>query len=363
MPYLNPPTSSYPPPQPQQQYALQQPPRSLQGAAFSNGGRTYKLEVVQQPVRARMCGFGDKDRRPITPPPCIRLTVYDEATGKEIDPNEIDAQYFVLTVDLWNSDGNQEVNLVRHSNTSPAVSISAATTTAYPPPAERPVFGIFNPLQLAAYYRTMGDHVSANQLAVQAGLPPPGYAAPPTYQQQSPSAQTSISNGFSQQQPSPSYVQAATIPIHIPTPTAGMFTRNLIGSLAVNAFKLNDDQGKLGLWFVLQDLSVRTEGNFRLKCNFVDVGAHDGSSGVAGSVGSSAAAMVGGAAGQLNTGKAPVLATTYSDTFQVYSAKKFPGVIESTPLSKAFAGQGIKIPIRKDGPKSIANAEEYANDE
>lgn len=127
-----------------------------------------------------------------------------------------------------------------------------------------------------------------------------------------------------------------------------MFTRNLIGSLAVNAFKLSDDLGERGLWFILQDLSVRTEGNFRLKCSFVDVGAHDTS---------------GLGLRQLNTGKAPVLATTYSETFQVYSAKKFPGVIESTPLSKAFAGQGIKIPIRKDGPKTVINAEEYANDE
>lgn len=50
----------------------------------------------------------------------------------------------------------------------------------------------------------------------------------------------------------------------------------------------------------------------------------------------------------LNKGRAPVLAWTFSDKFQVYSAKKFPGVIESTPLSKAFAAQGIKIPIRKD---------------
>lgn len=32
----------------------------------------------------------------------------------------------------------------------------------------------------------------------------------------------------------------------------------------------------------------------------------------------------------------------------MYSAKKFPGVCESTPLSKTFAAQGIKIPIRKD---------------
>lgn len=50
----------------------------------------------------------------------------------------------------------------------------------------------------------------------------------------------------------------------------------------------------------------------------------------------------------VNRGKTPVLAWVFSDKFQVYSAKKFPGVIESTPLSKAFAQQGIKIPIRKD---------------
>ena len=53
--------------------------------------------------------------------------------------------------------------------------------------------------------------------------------------------------------------------------------------------------------------------------------------------------------GGLNRGKAPVLAHVFSDKFQVYSAKKFPGVIESTSLSKTFAAQGIKIPIRKDG--------------
>lgn len=45
---------------------------------------------------------------------------------------------------------------------------------------------------------------------------------------------------------------------------------------------------------------------------------------------------------------APCLASIYSNPFKVFSAKKFPGVVESTPLSKAFANQGIKIPIRKD---------------
>jgi hypothetical protein len=51
---------------------------------------------------------------------------------------------------------------------------------------------------------------------------------------------------------------------------------------------------------------------------------------------------------RVNQGKVMILASTFSDVFSVYSAKKFPGVCESTPLSKTFASQGIKIPIRKD---------------
>ena len=57
------------------------------------------------------------------------------------------------------------------------------------------------------------------------------------------------------------------------------------------------------------------------------------------------------AAQSLNDDTAPVLASAFSKVFQVFSAKKFPGVIESTSLSKCFATQGIKIPIRKDGPR------------
>jgi len=44
---------------------------------------------------------------------------------------------------------------------------------------------------------------------------------------------------------------------------SGMFTRNLIGSLTASAFKLTDPDNKIGVWFILQDLSVRTEGSFR----------------------------------------------------------------------------------------------------
>lgn len=122
----------------------------------------------------------------------------------------------------------------------------------------------------------------------------------------------------------------------------GMFTRNLIGSLAASAFRLTDENERIGIWFILQDLSVRTEGHFRLRFSFVNV----------------APPTPTGSGAMVNTGKAPVLASCFSDVFTVYSAKKFPGVWESTTLSKTFASQGIKIPIRKEGANNKANEDD-----
>ncbi|KAF1360329.1 hypothetical protein EJ07DRAFT_116244 [Lizonia empirigonia] len=217
-----------------------------------------RLRVDQQPIRARMCGFGDKDRRPITPPPCIRLIMCDAATGQEVDANEIDTTFYTLVVDLWHEDISRGAcNLVRHSSAAPTVSIIVA-------------------------------------------------------------------------QPS----------------TSSNHTRNLIGQISVNAFKLNDPDGKPGFWFVLQDLSVRTEGTFRLKFMIFNIGSGENMNSIIG-----------------HGDKTPMLASCFSDPFTVYSAKKFPGVIESTTLSKCFAQQGIKIPIRKDGPRTLANQAEFDADD
>ncbi|KAJ5644473.1 Velvet complex subunit B [Penicillium longicatenatum] len=284
-------------------------------------GRLWSLQVVQQPIRARMCGFGDKDRRPITPPPCIRLIVRDAQTDKEIDINEIDTSFYVLTVDLWNAEGTNEVNLVKHSATSP--SISTAMSSSYPPPPQS-----MSPTYPPGYGQPYGNPV---------GYPPVNnyYGAP----------QMQYQNAYNQQVGYPQYgypPQAQMQPAMSPAPAVtggpgGMFTRNLIGSLSASAFRLTDPDNKIGVWFILQDLSVRTEGSFRLKMSFVNVGTQ--------STETSNGAPV------INHGTAPVLASVFSEPFQVFSAKKFPGVIESTQLSKCFALQGIKIPIRKDGVK------------
>ena len=202
--------------------------------------------------------------------------------------SEIDTSYYVLTVDLWSVDGSKEVNLVRHSATSP--SISATTSSSYPPPpAQPPNFpygppmtqvhvglaqGYPQPGQYGAYPPASGaQYPPASQAYPQhpsypaAGGPPPeqrpeqtqsyyttagGTPITPTNYYNSPSQGPllSPSNGIMQTQD----------PRSAP---AGMFTRNLIGSLCVSAFKLTDPEGKLGVWFILQDLSVRTEGAFR----------------------------------------------------------------------------------------------------
>lgn len=402
--------------------------------SFTEGDRRYELQVIQQPMRARMCGFGDKDRRPITPPPCIRLAITDVRSGKEIDCNDIDHGMFVLNVDLWNEDGSKEVNLVRHATTSsPTIGTSHQnsygniTTVGQGYDAHDVNQGALaqqysNPQikyegQALSYPGPTNPPAQYNAYPGQSQIPP--YSQPqfnqapyteggtghinsivPTtnnresYQSQSrysnaPQQPTYYSGGQIHQQgqqplggpvrPMPTNDQflEAERPLVLPPsfndyslthtsspltnypiprgtqtahPPTGMFTRNLIGSLACSAFRLTDPNDRIGIWFVLQDLSVRTEGNFRLRFSFVNVGLPPP---VPGMVTSSPMPLGNGNGNgngvNLNTKKAPILAACFSEVFTVFSAKKFPGVVESTNLSKCFATQGIKIPIRKDG--------------
>ncbi len=300
--------------------------------ARRDDGYRYELVVEQQPVRARMCGFGDKDRRPITPPPCIRLVVRN-SKGQKIDVNDLDGTSFVLMVDLWHEDSSRAVNLVRHSSSAPTISISSSTVTSYPPLRESPVY--MTPAMVSQYNGYDMPVPMPPRPVMPYGQPPlpsdyyGSAQAPPSYP---PYASPS---GYGQSQ--------VAMPVVAAPSSNHNHTRNLIGMNAVNACRLNDPEGKPGFWFILQDLSVRTEGTFRLKISMCDIGTRGGAP---------------AAIGQ----KFPILATNFSAPFTVYSAKKFPGVIESTPLSKCFAQQGIKIPIRKDGPKNLSNQSEYDAD-
>jgi hypothetical protein len=121
--------------------------------------------------------------------------------------------------------------------------------------------------------------------------------------------------------------------------------RALLGATHGTANRLRDNNQQQGIFFIYPDLSVRSEGVFRLKFRMYDI---NHSQGLFEPVSSA-------------DKDAPCLAAAFSEPFTVHSAKKFPGVCESTELSKAFATQGIKIPIRKDdgGGKRKRNGDDW----
>ncbi|KAG0277712.1 hypothetical protein BGZ95_005489 [Linnemannia exigua] len=106
-------------------------------------------------------------------------------------------------------------------------------------------------------------------------------------------------------------------------------TRILMGAVVVSPTLLLNENNQMGWYFSFPDLSVRTEGVYTLKFSLMQFANFDFDE-----RGGSHASML--------------IAEETSEPFTVYSAKKFPGMTESTELSKAFARQGLKIPIRND---------------
>ncbi|KAJ8658696.1 hypothetical protein O0I10_005736 [Lichtheimia ornata] len=194
----------------------------------------FQLVVVQQPVRARSCGFGEKDKRPIDPP--VILQLHKETQGTLHRVSTVDnVGLFVVQCQLYSEDGKHLCDHVFH----PA--------TIHPP---------------------------------QQGV-------------------------LSFQEP--------------------VLYRNLLGVVVSNGYQLLDIHGDPGIFFVFQDLSVRTEGRYRLKFLFIDLSA-----------------------GEPLTMSTQVLNEVFSDPFTVYTPKTFPGMTDSTTLSRSFANQGIKLSIRKE---------------
>ncbi|KAI8805297.1 velvet factor-domain-containing protein [Cladochytrium replicatum] len=97
-------------------------------------------------------------------------------------------------------------------------------------------------------------------------------------------------------------------------------TRSTTGSMVSSLYRLKGIDGKEGAFFVFPDLGVRMEGIYRLKFSLYEI---------------------------VNS-EIYFCISIISDIFNVYAAKKFPGMEESTQLSRTFAEQGLKIRIRKE---------------
>jgi hypothetical protein len=108
------------------------------------------------------------------------------------------------------------------------------------------------------------------------------------------------------------------------TPTPISVADSLTGTLVSSIYRLNDENGQEGGFFIFGDLSVKVEGLFVLRFSLFD--KRD-------------------------------LETFYvtsidSAPFHVIQAKDFIGTVESTPLTKAFCNQGARLRLRK-APQSL----------
>jgi hypothetical protein len=190
-----------------------------------------KLYIEQQPKAARSCGFGERDRRVIDPPPILSIKVYEndwsvpkgeERKGRELSLQEIkDSDRFstaVIHVTIWDETEQREMSL-------------------------------------------MPEEYNVQQ-------------------------------------------------------------RRLMGTTANTAFLSNNPDG---YYFHFSDLSCRTAGRFKLRFTLV-IPFHDPSRPFA---------------------PCPFEDVIFSDTFQVYNAKDFPGMQASTWLARRLKDQGCLISIKK----------------
>ncbi|KAF8812211.1 hypothetical protein BYT27DRAFT_7132530 [Phlegmacium glaucopus] len=414
-----------------------------------SGRKHYSLEVVQQPLRARMCGFGDKDRRPLAPAAVAKMVVRRE-DDSIVDVDDLDCSFFLVTVDLWSADGQHEMNLVLHpssteryaphsSSKSKRRGTSTSATNHRPTPAghstptpshyrpsettvSTPSISAHAPYGNQGYYMPQPhDNISYPPGVPYGPLPPDpsagwGYSppiapadrstgfppsalpaarpelevlpyrawntdtayAPVPYanQELDPALQAPSSPGtpydnsawnqsnnfgipslsnpeleqgnygpaaYHSQAHQPAYAQyppsisgspppsTLVTPATVPPLPRHTYTRTLVGPLSANACRLLDEHRKPGIFFLFQDLSVRTEGAFRLRMRLMNVGAPP--------------APETGAI-RIHTDVSPILAQAFTEQFMVYSAKRFPGVPDTTALSIAFGNQGQKLPLR-----------------
>ncbi|KAJ3036868.1 hypothetical protein HDV00_002351 [Rhizophlyctis rosea] len=235
----------------------------------------YELVVRQQPVRARMIGFGERDRRPIDPPPIIELKVHD--VDKDDPTKFTDAPHLIVHASLWDTSGNEERGVVINPFAPPPTPATSTTTPRTPAARRQPT-------------------------------PPP----------------TSPSKSKRRDRKKDRSKEAKT-----PAPSIGtsseVYSQVLVGSLVSPCHVLTDLDGNKGMFFVFSDISVRISGHFRLKFLLFNVKCPFPESGV-------------------DTTRGTVL----SEPFTVYHPKEFPGMTDSTELSKCFSRQGVRIHIRSD---------------
>ncbi|KAM3546107.1 hypothetical protein ARSEF1564_001006 [Beauveria bassiana] len=70
----------------------------------------HTLEVRQQPRAARACGFGDRDRRVIDPPPIVQLRIDGPGLSEEERRAYLRYQNYVINCSIWDESGTRDAS-------------------------------------------------------------------------------------------------------------------------------------------------------------------------------------------------------------------------------------------------------------
>lgn len=71
---------------------------------------TYRITVRQQPSAARSCGFGERDRRVIDPPPIVQLTIHDASLSQDDIARRLRHQFSVVHCSIWDEAGLKDMS-------------------------------------------------------------------------------------------------------------------------------------------------------------------------------------------------------------------------------------------------------------
>ncbi len=108
------------------------------------------------------------------------------------------------------------------------------------------------------------------------------------------------------------------------------------GTLVSSLHRLKDSTHADGGFFVFSDVTLKIDGLFRLRFSLFEMAAGVGTEGMAG-----------------NSKRVRHIASTVSRQFTAYPPKQFPGMLESTALSRSFAEQGVRLRIRKSKRQTL----------
>ncbi|KAG4442650.1 hypothetical protein IFR05_001835 [Cadophora sp. M221] len=119
-----------------------------------------------------------------------------------------------------------------------------------------------------------------------------------------------------------------------PSSAAGNLGATLAGTLVSSLHRLKDTDNFDGAFFVFGDLSVKHEGRFRLQFTLYE----------------------------MRQNQCAYIRSITSQSFPVHSTKNFPGMSESTFLTRSFSDQGVRLRLRKE-PRTLLRKRGPAHDD